>query len=143
MNQSKSMIPVQCRIGDSCFTSLATIGGNLYTRHLKSLNHLHKDSKYLLSVIIILGKYVNGGEIVFYDGENMNDIGKRAHVLKHSHGRCVIGSFDKILHEVSIWTGQKALLSFILHRSIFLHLVHINTIFYEKIYINKKLVKIY
>ena len=25
----------------------------------------------------------------------MNNIGKRSHVLKHSHGRCVIGAFDK------------------------------------------------
>ena len=34
-----------------------------------------------MSVIIILGK--------------MYVIGKRAHVLKHSHGRCVVGDFDK------------------------------------------------
>ena len=78
--------------------SFATIGDNFYTRHPNNLNHLHRDSKYLLSVTIILGTDVNGGETVFYDGENMNDIGKRAHVLKHSHGRCVIGAFDKILH---------------------------------------------
>ena len=26
---------------------------------------------------------------------NMNNIGKRAHVLKHSHVRCVVGAFDK------------------------------------------------
>ena len=48
MNQVKKVIPVECRIGDTCFTSLATIGENLYTRHVKNLNHLHKDSKYLL-----------------------------------------------------------------------------------------------
>ena len=77
---------------------MANVGGNLYTRHTKNLNHVHKDSKDLLSVIIILGTDVHGGETVFYDGENMNDIGKRAHVLKHSHGRCVIGYFDKFLH---------------------------------------------
>ena len=53
------MIPNECRIGDTCFTSLATIGGNLYTRHAKNLNHLHKYSKYLLSLIMILGTDVN------------------------------------------------------------------------------------
>ena len=68
--------------------------------------------------------------------------GKRAHVLKHSHGRCVIGSFDKILHEGSIWTGRRAVLSFILHKSIFLHFVHNGTRFYEK-YISSKHKKIY
>ena len=75
---------------------MATIGGNLYTRHPKNLNHVHKDSKDLMSVIIILGTDVHGGETDFFDGENINDVGKRAHKLKHSHGRCIIGSVDKI-----------------------------------------------
>ena len=66
MDKAKEMITNECRIGDSCFTSLATIGGNLYTRHPKNLNHVHKYSKYLMSVIIILGTDVNGGETVFF-----------------------------------------------------------------------------
>ena len=72
-----------------------------------------------------------------YDGENMNDIGKIAHVLKHSHGRRVIGYFDKILYEGSIWTGHRAVLLFILHKSIFIHFMHNGTIFYDK-YISSK-----
>ena len=83
-------------------------------------------------MIIILGTDVNGGKTFFYDGENMNDIGKRSHVLKHSHGRCVIGAFDNILHEGSIWTHNIAVLSFILHKSIYLHFVHNGTRFYDK-----------
>ena len=109
---------------------MATIGGNLYTSHADNLHHVHKDSNYLLSVIIILGTDVNGGEKYFYDGENMNEIGKRAHVLKHSHGRCAIGSFDKILHEGSIWTGHRAVISFILQKSIFPHFLHNGTRYY-------------
>ena len=61
-----------------------------------------------MSVIIILGTDVNVGETVFNDGENINDIVKRAYVMKNSHGRCVIGAFDKILREGSIWTGHRA-----------------------------------
>ena len=118
MEIAKAMIPKECRIGDTCFTSLATIRGNLYIKHVKNINNVHKYSKDLLLVVIILGTDVNCGETVFYDGENMNDIVKRAHVLKHSHGRCVIGYFDKNLHEGSIWTGHRAVLSFILYRSI-------------------------
>ena len=88
-------------------------------------------------MIILLVTDVNGGETIVYYGENMNGIEKRAHVLKHSHGRCVIGSFDKILHEGSLWTGHRAIISFILHRSIFLHFVHNGTNFYDK-YISTK-----
>ena len=65
MNKAKQMIPNECRISDTYFTSLATIGGNLYTRHSKNLNHVHKDSKDILSVIIILGTDVHGVETVF------------------------------------------------------------------------------
>ena len=97
MDKSKEMIPKECRIGDTCFTSFAPIGGNLYTRHANNLNRVQRDSKDILSVIIILGTDVNGGETVFYDGDNMNGIGKRSHVLKHSHGGCDIGAFDKTL----------------------------------------------
>ena len=68
MDKGKEMIPRKCIIGDTCFTSFETIGGNLYTRHANNLNHVHRDSKDLLSVIIILVTDVNGGETVFYDG---------------------------------------------------------------------------
>ena len=77
MDKAKEMIPKECRIGDTCFTLLATIGVNLYTIHAKNINHVHKDSTDLLSVITILGTDVNGGETVFNDGENMNDIEKK------------------------------------------------------------------
>ena len=76
MKKTKENIPKECRISDTCFTSLTTIGGNLYTRHPKNLNHVNKDIKYLLPVIIILGTDVNDGETVFYDGDNMNYIEK-------------------------------------------------------------------
>ena len=98
MDKAKEKIPKECRIGDTCFTSFATIGGNLYTRPADNLNHVHRDSNDLLSVIIIWGTDVNGDEKNIYDGFNMNDIGKIAHALKHSHRRHVIGAFDKSLH---------------------------------------------
>ena len=64
MDKAKQMIPKEFRIGDTCFTSFATIGGNLYTRHAKNINHVHKDSKYIMLVIIISRTYINGGETV-------------------------------------------------------------------------------
>ena len=68
----------------------------------------------------------------FFNGMTMNDIGKRAHVIKHSHGRCVVGAFNKILHEGYFWNGHRALIYFILHKSILLHFLHHGTNFYEK-----------
>ena len=65
MDKAKEQIPKQCKNGDTCFTSLATIGGNLFTRHPKNLNHVQNDSNYTLSVTIILGKNVHGDETFF------------------------------------------------------------------------------
>ena len=96
MDKSKEKIPKQCRIGGTCFTSLATIGSNLLTRHQNNFNHVHRKSNNLLPVIIFLGINFHGGETVFNDGDKINDIRKRSNVLKHSHGRCVVGADGRI-----------------------------------------------
>ena len=97
----------------------------------KNINRLHKYSRDLLSVIIILGAGVNGDE-EFFNGMTMNDMGNRSHVIEYSHGSCVVVSFDKNVHEGYIWTGNIAVLYFILHKSIFLHFVHHSTKFYDR-----------
>ena len=98
MEKTKDKIPKEFRIGDTCFMSLATIGGNLFKRHSNNLNHVHINSNNLMSVITILGTNVHGGETFFYDEVNMYDIGKIAHVMNNSHGRCVVGPFDRMLY---------------------------------------------
>ena len=47
---------------------MAVIGGRLFSNHPKNMNHLDKDSKYLVSVIITLGGNISGGDTVVYDG---------------------------------------------------------------------------
>ena len=46
----------------------------------------------------------------FFIEMTMNDMGKRAHVLKHLHRSYVVGDFDIILHKSSIWNGHRAVL---------------------------------
>ena len=41
MDKEKEKITKKYRIGDTCFTFLETIGGNLFTRHPKNSNHVH------------------------------------------------------------------------------------------------------
>ena len=60
--------------------------------------------------------------------------------MKHSLGRCVIGSFDKHLHQVSICNGHRSVLSFILQKSTFFHFVYNGALIYEK-YISFKIRK--
>ena len=49
-------------------------------------------------MIIILGIDVHSGDSVFKNGMTMGDIEKRTNVIKHSRGRCVVGTFDKQFH---------------------------------------------
>ena len=56
---AKKILPSTCRIRGTIFTSMAIIGGKLYRNHPKNLNHVHKDTKDLVSVIITLGEYIS------------------------------------------------------------------------------------
>ena len=91
---SKRKIPSKFRIGYKRLTSIAVIGGKLFSNHLKNMNHSHKDTKDLVSVIINLGTNISGGDTVFYNGVKTSDLGNRTHVLKHLHGRMIFGPFD-------------------------------------------------
>ena len=73
---------------------MAVIGGRLFSNHPQNLNHVHKDSKYLVSVIKTLGNNISGGDTVFYDWVKTSDLGSRDHVLKYLHGRMMFGPFD-------------------------------------------------
>ena len=78
---------------------MAVIGGRLCSNRHKNLNHVNKDSKDLVSVVITLGKNISGGDTVFYDKVKTSDLGSRAHVLKYLHGRMIFGQFEEKNHE--------------------------------------------
>ena len=46
---------------EKCFTSIAVIGGKIFSKYSKNMNHVHKDTKYLLSVITTLVTRIRGG----------------------------------------------------------------------------------
>ena len=95
MEKAKEILPSTCRIGGTIFTFMVAIGGKLYSNYPKNLNHVHKDTKCFVSVIITLGKNISGGDTVFYDGVKTSELGIRAHILKHLYGRMIFGSFEK------------------------------------------------
>ena len=74
---------------------MVVIGGRLFSNHHKNLNHVHKDSKYLVPVRITLGGNIGGEDTVFYYGVKTSDLGSRSHVLKYLHGRMTFGPFEE------------------------------------------------
>ena len=121
LETTKEILPPTCRIGKTVFISMAVIGGKLYSNHPKNLNHVHKDAKYLVSNIITVGKDISGGDTVFYDVVKSSELGIRAHILKHLHGRIVFGPFAKVFRESTLWNEYRAVIYFIRTRQIFLH----------------------
>ena len=85
MDAAKDNITKQWKIDDTYFTSLVTIGENLFTRHPKNLNILHKDSIDIMSGIIILVTYVNIIETVFFFVEWLCMILGKYHMLLSIH----------------------------------------------------------
>ena len=55
---AKEKIPSKFRIGETCFTFIAVIGGKLFSNHPQNMNHVHKDTMDLLSVILTLGNNI-------------------------------------------------------------------------------------
>ena len=120
LEKAKEVLPSTCRIGETIFTSMAFISGRIYSNHHKNLNHVHKDSKGLVSVIITLGGNISGGDTVFYDGVKTSDFGSRAHVLKHIHGRMIFVPFEKKSWRYSLkWIYSRDLLY--PHKTFFIH----------------------
>ena len=135
LNTAKQKIPKKCRIGDTCFTLLKTIAGNLYTRHLKNLNHAHKDVNDLLSVIIILETYVHGGE-TFFKMELLCMILGKEHMILSIHTEDVwVVPLIKFYTMALFGMEPDQLFIFSFTNQNFLHFVHHSAKFYDK-YIN-------
>ena len=56
LEKAKEILPSTCINGETIFTSMAVIGDKLYINHPKNLNHVHKDNKDIVYVIITAGK---------------------------------------------------------------------------------------
>ena len=74
------------------------------------MNHVHKDTKDLVSVIIFMGNNILGGDTVFCGGVKTSDLVNRAPFLEHLHGRIVLGPFG-FFRGGSLWRGPRALIS--------------------------------
>ena len=75
----------------------------------------------MVYVIITVGKYISGGDTMFYDGVKTYYLGSISHILKHLHGRMIFDPFENVFREVTLWSGYRAAIPFILTKQIFLH----------------------
>ena len=119
------------RIGNTCFTSIEVMGGRYFRNIPKNNNNVYKDEKELLLVIITLGTHISSVDTFFCDEVRIYNLGPRTHALNHLHGKCIPGPLEKVFHKITIWRGNSAVVSFILHIWIF-HLYHYGDVFYNR-----------
>ena len=74
LEKAKEIVRSIFRIRETIFTSMAVIGGRIYSNHPKNLNHVHTDSRDMVSIIITMGTNISGGDTVFYDGVKTSDL---------------------------------------------------------------------
>ena len=121
LRRQKKYYHQHAKLGKLFFTFIAVIGGKLFINHPKNVTHVHMECKDLVSVIITLGGGLCGGNTVCYDGMKISDMGSRAFVLKHLHGRIILFNVKKN-HKGTRRRGHGVVLSFILEKDIFIHI---------------------
>ena len=111
--------------------SIAVIGGKLNRNNPQNMNRFHRYGKYLVSLIITLVTNTSRGNTVFYDGVKHTYLGKRAHVLKHLHGRIVMGPFERWFHGGFLCRVHRTVIFLIFTKQSFLHFIHYEYWFYN------------
>ena len=95
LGRKKKSYHQHAELAELSFIYMDIIRGKLFSNHPKNLNHVHKDSKDFVSVIITAGKNIRGGDTVFYDGVKISDLGSGAHVLQYLYKRMIFSPFEK------------------------------------------------
>ena len=73
----------QYRIRKTIFTYISIIRVKIYSNHPKNMNHVHKYTNDLVSVIITLGTNKSGLDNMFYEGVKMTDLVNIDIIPKH------------------------------------------------------------
>ena len=76
ISAARGKILKKSHLGETCFTSIAIIGGKIYSNYTKHIKHANKYGKELFSGIVTLGSYVSGKDTVFYYGVIYSDLDK-------------------------------------------------------------------
>jgi len=123
LEHAKHVIPAELRYGNTFWTAL-TLVDDLEDGQ----NHEHKDSKDVVSLIIMVGDNIRGGETLYFNGGcnfNMKNIketrGGLENVVNFKHGRYQVCDFSQIVHSGSSWKGKRGIISFYLNSDILSH----------------------
>ena len=126
---SKTIIPECLRLGNSFFTHMSVFG---------TLNKedgampIHFDGRDVISCVFHLGNVTRGGSTCYYSGKSPNSVGDKVYEVPFEHGRLQIGFFNKILHGVQDWDGQRCGIQFNIKKDVLAHFIKFGSEHYNK-----------
>ena len=126
---ARKIIPQCLRLGGSFFTHMSVFG-TISKEDGKM--PLHFDERDIISCIFHLGKVKKGGSTSYYSGDSAKEPGNRIHQVPFKHGTLQIGFFNKVLHGVDEWDGQRCGIQLNIKKDVLAHFVKYGTTHYDK-----------
>ena len=126
---SRKIIPPCLRLGDSFFTHMSVFG-TISKEDGKM--PIHFDERDIISCVFHLGKVASGGSTSYYSGDSPSSPGDRIHQVPFKHGTLQIGFFNKVLHGVDEWEGQRCGIQLNIKKDVLAHFVKYGTTHYDK-----------
>ena len=126
---SKKIIPECLRLGDSFFTHM-TVFGTISKED--GAMPIHFDERDVISCVFHLGKVTSGGSTSYYSGSSPTDPGRKIYHVPFLHGTLQVGFFNRILHGLYEWVGQRCGIQLNIKKDVLAHFVRYGTCFYDK-----------
>jgi len=126
---AKKIIPECLRLGDTFFTHMSVFGT---VDKLDGEMPVHFDEQDLISCVFHLGNPQKGGATSYYSGNNASEPGPKVHSVPFKHGTLQIGFFNRILHGVDDWEGQRCGIQVNLKMDLLKHFIRYGTHHYDK-----------
>ena len=107
IQECRNIVPPDLRIADTFFTHLTLHGkGELRDKLYTTSYYKHVDPNDIITVIIHLGDVKDGGETVYYKGDEKKP-GVAKKIVPHLNGNIQIGCYNKILHAQLPYEGRR------------------------------------
>ena len=126
---ARKIIPQCLRLGGSFFTHMSVFGT---INKEDGRMPLHFDERDIISCIFHLGKVNSGGSTCYYSGDSSDNPGDLIHKVPFKHGTLQIGFFNRVLHGVEEWDGQRCGIQINIKKDLLAHFVKYGTTHYDK-----------
>ena len=133
MQQCKTVVPFELRVGGSSFTHMSVIGRMQDEGEVP----IHFDEKDYITALVHLGQVETGGSTQYFDGVSLKKKGKIAKVIPFAHGQIQIGCYNNILHAGETWSGARGCINFNLKKIVIDHFVDVGSKYYRQYRSNK------